>query len=128
MNILVGYDGSSLSTDVLKLARHRSETQNATIYVVRSMPKNSQYDEIEEAKNSLAYAEELFQIKAVPCKTYVLIRGLSPGEDLVKFAGENYIDEIMVGVRKRSKVGKLLMGSTAQYVILNAPCPVVTLK
>jgi nucleotide-binding universal stress UspA family protein len=31
-------------------------------------------------------------------------------------------------VRMRSKVGKLLMGSTAQHVILNAPCPVVTRK
>jgi hypothetical protein len=30
-------------------------------------------------------------------------------------------DEIIVGVRMRSKVGKLLLGSTAQHVILNAP-------
>jgi len=38
------------------------------------------------------------------------------------------VDEIIVGVKRRSKVGKLLMGSTAQYVILQAPCPVVTVK
>jgi len=34
----------------------------------------------------------------------------------------------VVGVRRRSKVGKLLIGSTAQHVILNAPCPVVSIK
>jgi nucleotide-binding universal stress UspA family protein len=58
----------------------------------------------------------------------LLIRGLSAGEDLVEFANENEVDEIIVGVKRRSKVGKLLMGSTAQYVILQAECPVVTVK
>ena len=38
------------------------------------------------------------------------------------------VEEIIIGVRRRSKVGKLLFGSTAQYVILNAPCPVVSVK
>jgi len=37
-------------------------------------------------------------------------------------------NEIIVGVRMRSQVGKLLMGSTAQHVIINAPCPGVTSK
>jgi nucleotide-binding universal stress UspA family protein len=41
---------------------------------------------------------------------------------------ENQIKEIVVGVKRRSKVGKLLMGSTAQYVILKADCPVITVK
>jgi nucleotide-binding universal stress UspA family protein len=57
-----------------------------------------------------------------------LIRGLSPGEDIVEFAKENKIDEIIVGVKRRSKVGKLLMGSTAQVVILQASCPVISVK
>jgi nucleotide-binding universal stress UspA family protein len=33
-----------------------------------------------------------------------------------------------VGVKRRSKVGKILMGSTAQFVVLQAPCPVVSVK
>jgi len=53
---------------------------------------------------------------------------MQAGEDLVKFANENDIDEILIGIQKTSKVGKLLFGSTAQFVILEASCPVVTVK
>jgi nucleotide-binding universal stress UspA family protein len=70
----------------------------------------------------------LFEEDGITCNTHLLIRGLTAGEDLVKFADENQIDQIVVGVKRRSKVGKLLMGSSAQYVILQAQCPVVSVK
>ena len=66
--------------------------------------------------------------KDLACESLLSIRGLEPGVDLVKIAREQDVGEIIVGVKRRSKVGKLLFGSTAQYVILNAPCPVATVK
>ncbi|MFZ1202247.1 MAG: universal stress protein [Desulfobacterales bacterium] len=41
---------------------------------------------------------------------------------------EHRVDQIFIGIKHRSKVGKLLFGSNAQHVILNAPCPVVTVR
>jgi nucleotide-binding universal stress UspA family protein len=38
------------------------------------------------------------------------------------------VDAIIIGVKRRSKVGKLLFGSNAQYVIIKADCPVTTVK
>ena len=130
MKILVGYDGSRMAEDALKLAIKRALVLDARVLVATTMPKadNSQLDEVNEAEGSLAYAKSLVEKRGVPCETHLLIRGLSPGEDLVLIARENQVDEIIVGIRRRSKVGKIIMGSTAQYVILKAPCPVVTLK
>jgi len=130
MKILVGYDGSNAAKDALKLAKDHAVALNAKVDVVTSMEeaKNSQYDDVRQAELGLEYAKTLLEEDNIDCETHLLVRGLSPGEDLVQFAEDNLISEILVGVRRRSKVGKLLMGSTAQHVILNAPCPVVTIK
>ena len=130
MNILVGYDGSNSAKDALKLAKDHAMAFDYKVDVVTSMlgAKNNQYDDVRQAELGLEYAKALLEEDNIHCETHLLIRGLSPGEDLVQFAEDNQINEIIVGVRRRSKVGKLLMGSTAQHVILNAPCPVVTIK
>ena len=130
MKILVGYDGSNSAKDALSLAKSHAKAFGAAIEVVTSMQKGTESDreEIEQAERGLEYAKSLIEGADIPCNTHLLIRGLSAGEDLVEFANENRIAEIIVGVKRRSKVGKLLMGSTAQYVILQADCPVVTVK
>jgi len=69
-----------------------------------------------------------FKTDDIVCETHTSVSYNSPGEDLVRFAKENDIDEIIIGVKKRSKVGKLVFGSTTQYVILKAPCPVLAVK
>jgi nucleotide-binding universal stress UspA family protein len=130
MKILVGYDGSSSAKEALKLARKHALAFKASVDIVTSMEKGTEQQQqaIEEAEQGLEWAKTLFSDKNLECRTHLLIRGLAPGEDLLEFAKENRVDEIIVGVKRRSKVGKLLMGSTAQFVILQAACPVVTVK
>jgi nucleotide-binding universal stress UspA family protein len=130
MKILVGYDGSKSAKEALKLARKHALAFGASVDVVTSMEKGTEGEQpaIEDAERGLEWAKTLFEEKKIVCKTHLLIRGMAPGEDLVEFAKEGNIDEIVVGVKRRSKVGKLLMGSTAQFVILQAPCPVVSVK
>lgn len=128
MKILVGYDGSESAKEALSMARKHALEFGATVDVVTSMEKGNDTDEENIALLGLEWAKTEFDEKGVTCRTHLLIRGVSPGEDLVEFATENKIDEIIVGIKKFSKVGKLLMGSTAQYVILEATCPVVSVK
>ena len=130
MKIVVGYDGTSAAKEALDLAKIHAKAFGATVDVVTSMEKGTedQREEIEQAERGLEWAKSLFEENDIECGTHLLIRGMAPGEDLVEFAKESNANEIIVGVKRRSKVGKLLMGSTAQFVILQAACPVVSVK
>jgi len=130
MEIMVGYDDSKVAKDALDIAMRNAQAFNARVHIVTSLVSGvdvskKEFDRIEK---KLEYAESLFKDKKIPCKTHLLVRGLQAGEDLIKLANETNIDEIIIGVKRRSKVGKFLFGSTTQYIILHATCPVVTIK
>jgi nucleotide-binding universal stress UspA family protein len=130
MKIMVGFDGSNVSKAALKLAAERAQAFDAQILLVQSMvggPEVPKRD-FENAEHNLEYQKSQLKNKNIACESLLSIRGLEPGEDLVRLAQEQQVGEIILGVKRRSKVGKLIFGSTAQYVILNAPCPVVTVK
>jgi len=130
MKFLVGYNGSVEAKAALSLAGDFAKIFNAKVFVMASMEGGAgeKIEEINQAEQNLREAKEFYEEQGVECETHQLARGLTPGEDLVKFAEENQIDQIYVGIEKKSKTSKLLLGSTAQYVILKAPCPVITTK
>ena len=130
MKILVGYDGSNVSKEAVALAEQHAVTFKAEIIIAHSMvggPEVPRKD-FQIAENNIEHEKIRLLENNVPCESILSVRGLQAGEDLVQLAKENNVDEIIIGVRRRSKVGKLLFGSTAQYVILTAPCPVVSVK
>ena len=131
MKIVVGYDGSKVAKDALKLAPKRALALGAKIEVVQTMAQSHQlrYEEISKAESNLG--KEMRKLLNGDCPTYdthLVTSRLRTGEELVEYAKRNKFDEIIIGVRRRSKVGKLMFGSTAQHVILNAPCPVLSVK
>lgn len=50
------------------------------------------------------------------------------GSELVDLSYEDHIDLLVIGLRRRSPVGKLVLGSTSQRVLLDASCPVTAVK
>jgi len=130
MKILVGYDGSRVAEDALKQAQEHARVFEADIHLFTSLQQSHELakEDIEEAESRLDHLKLTFDFGKISCETHASVSYLTPGEDLVLFVKNNEIDLIFIGVKKRSKVGKLVFGSTAQYVILEAPCPVVTVK
>jgi nucleotide-binding universal stress UspA family protein len=128
MKILVGYEESKVAEEALKVALKQARAFNADLFIVTVLEQSLklQKDDIEAAEDKLEKLKRTHNINDLVCETSASVSFLSPGEYLVEFAQDNNIDEIVIGVKRRSKVGKLVFGSNAQFVILSAPCPVIT--
>ena len=129
MKLLVAYDKNTSTSKVLDKALKRAKESSAYVYLVRTCDSDLKEREIRELEHRLnEIREEVFKKHDIDSEVHILIRGLSPGEDIVQYAYEKDVDEIIIGIKKRSKVEKMVFGSTAQYVILEAHCPVLTVK
>jgi len=131
MKILVAFMGDlDVSKAVLDVAKKHARAFKATLYVATSMEKVSERErmDLDKVEKQLADVKRAVEAEGIECETHILVRGVTPGEDIVEFAVDRKIDEIILGIEKKSKVGKLFFGSNAQYIILEAPCPVVSVK
>jgi nucleotide-binding universal stress UspA family protein len=129
MNILVGYDGSHESKKALKLARKHAKARGAKIVVVYAIVR---YDsmmnhEVQKARQVLqCEVQEILNDGRVPYETDLLLGMQDPGDQIADYAQGHKTDEIIIGAPKRSGNGLPVSGSTARHIMLNAPCPVVT--
>ncbi len=130
MQILVAYRGAKVGKDLLNLAIQHARAFGGKVHLVTSLPggEKSSAEIVAEAEGNLAEASKYLDEQGIQNESHLLVRDRIAGEDIVEFAAKNACDEIIFGVKSRSKVGKILFGSTAQYIILKANCPVISVK
>jgi len=128
--VVVGYVPKPEGKAALRLAAEEAKLRNARLVVVNSHRGGREFDhedaigsesQLEEVRDQLTEAGVEHEIRQ-------LVRGLDPAEDLMKVAAEVGADVIVIGLRRRSPVGKLILGSNAQRILLDAPCPVLAVK
>jgi len=128
--IVVGYVPKPEGKAALRRAVEEAKLRNARLVVVNSHRGGREFDgddaiesesQLEEVKNELRHSGVEHEVRQ-------LVRGMDPAEDLVNIATEVNAEFIVIGLRRRSPVGKLILGSNAQRVLLDAPCPVLAVK
>jgi len=131
MKFLVCYDETNAARKALKVAREHAKIWQAELEVVNATTRVEplKYAKVKKMEEKMeGEVRQILAEDAPPYEVQLLLTDLTPGEQLVKFAEDQEMDLIFLGIVKKSKVEKLLFGSTAQYVILHAPCPVVTVQ
>lgn len=130
MKIMVGYNGGEVGERALKLARDYALLTNAYVHVITSMEggADEKPSDIIQAEKDLDFARTIMESAGIKFLAQQSVRGLSPGEDIVRYARENDIDHIFLGIKKKSRAQKMILGSTARFVILKAHCAVTSIK
>ena len=130
MAVVVGYLPTPEGRAALRRAAQECKLRRARLVVINSNRGGKELD----AAEATAYEQELDTIRAeldsigIANEVRQLVRGLEPAEDLISVAEEVSAEFIVIGLRRRSPVGKLILGSNAQRILLDAPCPVLAVK
>lgn len=83
-------------------------------------------EEYSEMPDSALSALSFFESEGITAEAQQ--RSGDPAEELIRAAREVEADQIVLGGRRRSPVGKAVFGSVVQDVILKADCPVTTIN
>ena len=128
--IVVGYVPKPEGHAALRRAAEEARLRDARLVVVNSHRGGREFDSgdaLESQEDLEAIRSELREA-GVEHEVRQLVRGMDPADDLVNVATEVSAEFIIIGLRRRSPVGKLILGSNAQRVLLDAPCPVLAVK
>ena len=115
--IVVGYSSKPEGRAALERAVAEANLRHSGLIVVHTSPE----DEVASLAGELERTGVAFEIRQAP-------DALDPAEELISAAEGSDAEFIVIGLRRRSPVGKLLLGSNAQRVLLDASCPVLAVK
>ena len=90
------------------------------------MAENSQRVLAQVNLNLDAYLRRMMRLSDTAY--YSVIKDADLAEELITVAEQHDADTIVIGLRQRSATGKLDLGSNAQRILLDAGCPVITVK
>lgn len=130
MTIVVGFVPTKEGRAALTRAADEAKLRGTPLVLVNSHRGGREFDGQEgaRAEEELERLQDDLKAAGVTCEVRQLVRGNEPAEDLIAIAEECNADLIVIGLRRRTPVGKLILGSNAQRILLDAPCAVLAVK
>jgi len=136
MNVLVAVDMDTGSDKVLGFAAELAKQTGGEVHVMhiiteeeeedrRHMPGPSQYVDVmlENAKRDLE--NSLVKLGVAQSSVTAIARIGKPVDEILRMAADNDVAALVIGMRHRSRVGKLLLGSDLQELLLSSDRPVI---
>lgn len=128
MSVLVGYVPNALGEAALRAGVDEARRRSEPLVVLNMSRDDVLVDARRAPADDLARVQRDVAELGVPAEVVQIEEGGDAAVALVTAASERDASVLVIGLRHRSTVGKLIMGSVAQRVLLDAPCPVLAVK
>jgi len=128
--VVVGYVPKPEGDAAVDRAIEEAKLRGAKMVVVNSHRGGQEFDgpAATQAERDMEAVRARLEAAGVTYELRQLVRGFEPAEDLIGIAESSDAELIVIGLRRRSPVGKLILGSNAQRILLDAKCPVLAVK
>lgn len=128
MTVLVAYaprpEGQAALDKGLEIAKRRNEH----LMVVNAGPGGTKEDLSVADAQDVERVEELLAKSGLNAEFKQFVRGASAVAEIEALVDSLQVSVLVIGLRKRSAVGKLILGSVAQDILLSVSCPVLAVK
>jgi nucleotide-binding universal stress UspA family protein len=126
--IIVGYVPTPEGVAALESAIDEAQRRHQRLVVVNSSRGESLVDKRFASGTEWQSVEERLTESGVDHELTQLVASKDAADQILKLASELNAELIVIGLRRRTPVGKLLLGSQAQTILLEAECPVLAVK
>lgn len=128
MNVIVGYRPTPEGSAALDRAVDVARRFGARLIVVNSAEQPSESPEPVSPERGVDALSQRLAADGLVHDIRQLDLNDDPAESILSSVSDPANDLIVIGLRRRSPVGKLITGSVAQRVLLEAGCPVLAVK
>lgn len=137
MLIVVGYAPRPESRAALDAAVAEARLRGARLHLVRTLGQGPSDNpsqtrqwaaKVEQASDEIRQLAEGLNADDLEVTYDVETVSIAAAEHLLDVARRLEAGLIVIGLRRRSAVGKLVMGSVSQEILLGAKCPVLAVK
>ncbi len=128
MTILVAYAPRPEGRAALEKGMEIAERRNERLMVVNASPGGHGDDESQADAQDVERVEALLAGSGLNAEFKQFVRGKSAVAEIEALVESLPVSLLIIGLRKRSAVGKLILGSVAQELLLSVPCPVLAVK
>ena len=128
MTILVAYvprpEGCAALDKGIEIATRRQER----LVVVNASPGGKEDETVLVDGYEGERVEERLAQLPIQAEFKQFVRGRSTLDEIEALVTELNVSVLVIGLRKRTAVGKLLLGSMAQEILMTIPCPILAVK
>jgi nucleotide-binding universal stress UspA family protein len=128
VTIVVGYTPTSAGRAALNTAITEARKSDRPLVVVNTSRGDALDDPAFAQPADLDWVRATLEEAGVPFTIRQEVRGREAADELIGVLEEVEAELCVIGIRRRSAVGKMVLGSNAHRILMDSPCPVLTVR